>query len=97
MCGSPGSGLLSRPAASAAESAQILIGSGLAFLHAGGFSLRAMAQFSSSVVAFGRWLAEMIQHAFGDPRAEAALQPPAVGVQPYHGTIQRRRGRRLMA
>jgi len=50
-----------------------------------------------TVAAFGRWLAEMIQHAFGDPRAEAALQPPAVGVQPYHGTISRRRGRRQLA
>jgi hypothetical protein len=56
-----------------------------------------MARSSMTVAAFGRWLAEMIQHAFGDPRAEAALQPPAVGVQPYHGTISRRRGRRQLA
>jgi hypothetical protein len=46
---------------------------------------------------FGHWLAEMVQHAFGDPREEAATQPPAVGVQPYHGTIQRGRARRRLA
>ncbi|MEB3318733.1 MAG: hypothetical protein VKO39_11415 [Cyanobacteriota bacterium] len=57
----------------------------------------AMAFSSKLVAAFGHWLAEMVQHAFGDPREEASFQPPAVGVQPYHGTIQRRRGRRLPA
>ncbi|MFN9644560.1 MAG: hypothetical protein ACK6BG_05425 [Cyanobacteriota bacterium] len=56
-----------------------------------------MARSSLSVATFGRWLAEMVQHAFGDPREEAALQPPAVGVQPYHGTILRGRGRRRFA
>ncbi len=50
-----------------------------------------------TVAAFGRWLAEMVQHAFGDPREEAVFQPPAVGVQPYRGTVQRRRGRRVLA
>jgi hypothetical protein len=49
------------------------------------------------VAAFGHWLAEMVRHAFGDPREEAASQPPAVGTQPYHGTISRRRGRRFAA
>jgi hypothetical protein len=56
-----------------------------------------MARSPLTVATFGRWLAEMVQHAFGDPREEAALQPPAVGVQPYHGTIQRGRGRRRFA
>jgi hypothetical protein len=56
-----------------------------------------MARFMLSIAAFGHWLAEMVQHAFGDPREEAAFQPPAVGVQPYRGTVQRRRGRRVMA
>jgi hypothetical protein len=56
-----------------------------------------MARSMLSIAAFGRWLAEMVQHAFGDPREEAAFQPPAVGVQPYRGTVQRRRGRRVMA
>jgi hypothetical protein len=57
-----------------------------------------MAPTLSSLSAFGRWCAEMVQHAFGDPREEAAHQPPLVGVQPYHGILQpRRRGRRTQA
>ena len=56
-----------------------------------------MARSQTSLAAFARWLAEMVQHAFGDPREEAAFQPPAVGVQPYRGTVQRRRGRRSFA
>ena len=56
-----------------------------------------MARSPLTVAAFGRWLAEMVQHAFGDPREEAVFQPPAVGVQPYRGTVQRRRGRRVLA
>ncbi|MFN9629871.1 MAG: hypothetical protein ACK59A_06520 [Cyanobacteriota bacterium] len=50
----------------------------------------------SAVSAFGRWLAEMVQHAFGDPREEALHQPPMVGVQPFLGTISRRRGRSFL-
>jgi hypothetical protein len=56
-----------------------------------------MARSPLTVAAFGRWLAEIVQHAFGDPREEAVFQPPAVGVQPYCGTVQRRRGRRVLA
>ena len=41
---------------------------------------------------FGRWLAEAINHAFGNPREEAMHQPPLVGVQPYRDS-PRRRGR----
>ncbi|MFM8278313.1 MAG: hypothetical protein ACKN89_15255 [Cyanobium sp.] len=40
------------------------------------------------------WLAEALNHAFGNPREEAAHLPPMVGVQPFTG-IRRRRGRRL--
>ncbi|MEB3334900.1 MAG: hypothetical protein VKP70_07940 [Cyanobacteriota bacterium] len=48
----------------------------------------------SPLSAFGRWLADMLRHAFGDPREEALHQPPMVGVQPFLGTIHpRRRGR----
>ena len=43
---------------------------------------------------FGTWLAEALNHAFGNPREEAAHLPPAVGVQPYTG-LRRRRGGRL--
>ncbi|MEB3333133.1 MAG: hypothetical protein VKI83_11660 [Synechococcaceae cyanobacterium] len=39
----------------------------------------------------GSWLAEAVSHAFGNPREEAAHQPPAVGVQPYRDRPQRRR------
>ena len=56
-----------------------------------------MALSLLSGASFGRWLAEMVQHAFGNPREEAVFQPPAVGVQPYRGTVQRRRGRRVLA
>ncbi|MFM7236751.1 MAG: hypothetical protein ACKOYK_08280 [Cyanobium sp.] len=54
-----------------------------------------MAHPLASVTAFGRWLADMVQHAFGDPREEAQNQPPQVGVQPFRGTIRRRRGDHL--
>jgi hypothetical protein len=40
---------------------------------------------------FGAWLADMLNHAFGNPREEAAHQPPLVGVQPYRDRPQRRR------
>jgi hypothetical protein len=45
------------------------------------------------VLAFIAWLGDAVAHAFGNPREEAALQPPAVGVQPYGGTVIRRRRR----
>lgn len=45
----------------------------------------------SALAAFGRWLAEAINHAFGNPREEAAHQPPLVGVQPYRDRPRRRR------
>jgi hypothetical protein len=51
----------------------------------------AMAHPFASASAFGRWIAEMVQHAFGDPREEALHQPPLVGAQPYSGTPSRRR------
>lgn len=51
-----------------------------------------MAHPLASVTAFGRWLADTVQHAFGDPREEAQNQPPLVGVQPFRGKIRRRRG-----
>lgn len=39
----------------------------------------------------GRWWAEAFIHAFGNPREEAAHQPPLVGVQPYRDRPNRRR------
>ena len=46
------------------------------------------------VVQFIAWLGDAVGHAFGNPREEAALQPPAVGVQPYGGMVSHRRHRR---
>jgi len=43
--------------------------------------------------SFGRWWAEMISHAFGNPREEAQHQPPLVGVQPYRDRPRRRGAR----
>jgi hypothetical protein len=45
----------------------------------------------SGLTSFGQWLAEMLIHAFGNPREEAAHQPPLVGVQPYCDRPRRRR------
>jgi hypothetical protein len=45
------------------------------------------------VVLFIAWLGDAVGHAFGNPREEAALQPPAVGVQPYGGMVCRRHRR----
>jgi hypothetical protein len=42
---------------------------------------------------FGHWLAETLNHAFGNPREEALHQPPLVGVQPYHDRPRRRGSR----
>ncbi|MFM9088024.1 MAG: hypothetical protein ACKOPT_07780 [Cyanobium sp.] len=53
--------------------------------------LPAMANPLAPASAFARWLADMVQHAFGDPREEALHQPPLVGVQPFHGIHSRRR------
>ncbi|MEB3303886.1 MAG: hypothetical protein VKK99_04750 [Cyanobacteriota bacterium] len=50
-----------------------------------------MAHPLAPASAFARWLADMVQHAFGDPRQEALHQPPLVGVQPFHGIHSRRR------
>lgn len=45
----------------------------------------------SGLDSFGMWLAEMLGHAFGNPREEAAHQPPLVGVQPYSDRPRSRR------
>lgn len=51
----------------------------------------ALLRPGSGLAGFGDWLAEMLNHAFGNPREEAAHQPPLVGVQPYSDRPQRRR------
>ncbi len=45
----------------------------------------------TGLAGFGAWLADMLNHAFGNPREEAAHQPPLVGVQPYRDRPQRHR------
>jgi len=52
------------------------------------------AAVAAALADFGHWLADSLNHAFGNPREEAAHQPPAVGVQPYRDRPQRRRRRR---
>ncbi|MFM7087168.1 MAG: hypothetical protein ACKOXO_09305, partial [Cyanobium sp.] len=42
------------------------------------------------VFRLGAWLAEALNHAFGNPREEARHQPPLVGVQPYRDRPRRR-------
>jgi len=39
---------------------------------------------------FGQWLAEAINHAFGNPREERSHRPPPVGVPPYRDRPRRR-------
>ena len=65
----------------------------------GALPLRTM-EFSASadesrgqIFHLGRWVAEAIAHAFGNPREEAMHQPPLVGVQPYRDRPRRRGAR----
>jgi hypothetical protein len=44
-------------------------------------------------VRFGTWLADALNHAFGNPREEALHQPPLVGIQPYSDRPLRRGSR----
>jgi len=53
------------------------------------------AGIHSALDGFGHWLAETINHAFGNPREESAHQPPLVDVQPYRDRPCRHRHRPL--
>lgn len=55
------------------------------------FSALHPSRLRTASAAFGRWLADTLNHAFGNPREEAAHQPPLVGVQPYRDRPRRRR------
>lgn len=37
-----------------------------------------------------RWFAEGLAHSFGEPDQERRLEPPHIGVQPFHGDPPRR-------
>ena len=63
-------------------------------VHPSGRPLQGPAALGSGLIAFVAWLGDAVAHAFGNPREEAALQPPLVGVQPFHGLVSRRRRRR---
>lgn len=43
--------------------------------------------------AFGRWFGDALAYAMGRPAEMAPAAPPLLGVQPYHGVIESRRGR----
>lgn len=45
---------------------------------------------SHGLQVFAAGLADALNHAFGNPREEAAHQPPLVGVQPYRDRPRRR-------
>ena len=49
------------------------------------------SQSGSALAGFVSWLADALNHAFGNPREEGAHQPPLVGVQPYRDRPERRR------
>ncbi|KEF41506.1 MAG: hypothetical protein ER33_10900 [Cyanobium sp. CACIAM 14] len=49
------------------------------------------ARSASLAQRFGEWLAETINHAWGNPAEEALHRPPAIGVQPFSGDTRRRR------
>ena len=38
---------------------------------------------ASLLQRIGHWLAETLNHAWGNPAEEAQHQPPSIGVQPY--------------
>lgn len=61
--------------------------------HSSGQRPQGLTALTGPLVRFIAWLGEAVAHSFGNPREEAALQPPAVGVQPYGGTVSRRRRR----
>ena len=44
----------------------------------------------SLVSKLRRWFAEGLAHSFGEPEQEHRLEPPHIGVQPFHGDPPRR-------
>jgi hypothetical protein len=41
------------------------------------------SSIASPLAGLIHWMSDSINHVFGNPREEAAHQPPSVGVQPY--------------
>ncbi len=48
---------------------------------------------ASMLERLSHWLAETINHAWGNPAEEAQHRPPLIGVQPYSDSPPRRRRR----
>jgi len=48
-----------------------------------GFPTDAMDN-SSLIGKLRRWFAEGLAHSFGEPEQEHRLEPPRIGVQPFH-------------
>jgi hypothetical protein len=48
---------------------------------------------ASLLQRLSQWLADTINHAWGNPGEEAQHRPPAIGVQPFSGEPDRRRRR----
>ena len=48
---------------------------------------------ASPLQRLSHWLAETINHAWGNPGEEAQHRPPAIGEQPYSGDRPHRRHR----
>lgn len=46
---------------------------------------------SSLVSKLRRWFAEGLAHSFGEPEQEHRLEPPRIGVQPFHDDPRRSR------
>ena len=50
-----------------------------------------VSSISSPLAGLIHWMSDTINHVFGNPREEAAHQPPPVGVQPYRDRPSPRR------
>ncbi len=46
---------------------------------------------SSLISKLRRWVAEGLAHSFGEPEQEHRLEPPRIGVQPFHDDPRRSR------
>ncbi|MXW40713.1 MAG: hypothetical protein F4Z75_06195 [Synechococcus sp. SB0668_bin_15] len=49
-----------------------------------------MKNLSSLIGKLRHWFAEGLAHSFGEPEQEHRLEPPHIGVQPFHGDPPRR-------
>lgn len=56
-------------------------------------STAGQSRLASLFQRIGHWLAETINHAWGNPGEEALHRPPSIGVQPYSDDRPRRHRR----